>query len=217
MYRKRVWRTLGYGDDWQLPRWIGSRTKLQDAITILKIINARKAIVHLLRNNSPIPIIHLVRHPGGMLNSWNRRYLGPREEQVVIKNERSIMYNQLKEWPEYAQMVGPVDNMDLHEAKLWCWRFAQERLVTVGDDHPTYLRIIYEELASNPITILRNAYKHVGLDWPTAEIKPRVRILCRKSTSIGMKWRKELKPNEIACMKRVMCGSPLAKWWPDLL
>ena len=51
--------------EWPLPWWVGSRARLGGAVGILKVALDRFTVGWLVANRPQVPIVHIVRHPGG--------------------------------------------------------------------------------------------------------------------------------------------------------
>lgn len=215
LHRRGTRRVLGLsGDDWPMPWWIGNRRRLSRAHVVLKVINATDATVYLLGNRPEIPIVHLLRHPGGMLNSWLNRFAPRRDDQQLLQNQRNILKRLVLEAPGRQDLIDSPDTMPLWEAKLWSWRFAQERAIEVGAAHSAYACVIYEDLVRDTTATLQEAYRHLGLEW-SAQLEEGVARLTQGSGEIAAKWRDRLTDDQQQCVARVLNETPLAELWKD--
>jgi hypothetical protein len=72
------------GQEWEIPWWLGSRASLARALPILKLVAPPGWATFVLRRRPAIPVLHIVRHPGGFLNSWANRYLVSSDREAVL-------------------------------------------------------------------------------------------------------------------------------------
>ncbi|HEY9888752.1 MAG TPA: sulfotransferase [Candidatus Obscuribacterales bacterium] len=211
--------------EWQMPFWIGNQAKLSQALAIFKLIDMKAwAVEWLLQNRPDIPVIHIVRHPGGFLNSGMSRFfstLSPQEQA-----EERLLYQTYLKWgvmvyPEWAMTLGDIEAMNLAEAVAWFWRFNNEMVFRLGQHAPNYLPIIYEELVQEPFNYAQTVFKHCQLPW-TPDVEARIRQglgisvwgkLEKAPTSVADSWKRKLSPELQALAQAVLSSSVMADWW----
>ena len=213
--RRRLVTLLGSpvtGSQWQMPWWLGSRTRLRQALLILKLVQSPGWVAFVMRHHPNVPIFHITRHPGGFLNSWRNRWLAGQDEADVTQLNRQRLHDVAAETPQWGQLFGHIDEMGADEAELWYWRYANETLFELGRSSPRYLHIVYEQLAAEPVPIMQRIYQMCELEWTDA-VQVEVERVCSSSGSIAAKWRGNLTPDRIELVKRILAPSPMASWW----
>ena len=198
--------------EWLLPRWMGSDRRLAEALLVLKTNQVPGWAYHVMEHAPDMPIIHIVRHPGGFLNSWKRRYLATRDQRSVEQNNirRLKMIAEVDEG--WGRRFGPIDAMPVEASELWYWQYANETIYEMGQSHGRYLRVVYEQLAADPVAVLRDAYTLCELSWNTTMEKA-ASASAVESTSIAGKWRQRLSPQEIELVEQALEASPMKSWW----
>jgi len=167
----------------------------------------------VLRRRPHVRVLHIVRHPGGYLHSWKNRYRSGHDEKVIRDMNRARLEDIAREQPEWGQRFGDVAGMSTVESELWFWCYASETIDRAGVGRPAYLRIIYEELAANPVPIVRRCYDLCGLGWSEA-IERAVIGASQVSQTIASKWRSGLADDEIESVLRILRQSALSDHWP---
>lgn len=214
MFRRKFRRLTGLGHEWALPWWVGSPEKLRQATHILKVINARAMAVWLLENRPDVPLIHLVRHPGGMLNSWLHRYVGARDPNEVLKAQHAIAAQVAESDAGFARLMGDPERLSLPAAKLWAWCYAQVSISRAGDGKGSYMRVVYEDLVANTAPIMRQAFTHFGLQPPT-DFEGLLARKAEGSRETRDRWRERLDPVVRDTLDDVLERAGLATWWPQ--
>lgn len=211
-YRRSAKKLFGLYPEGEYPWFLGSSWRVSAARPVLKIINATDTILWLLENRPDIPIMHIVRHPGGVLNSWLRRFVSERSFERVMENQRDVLRQILKKDPGYGAHFGDLAELTIAEAKLWSWRYAQEAIFQAGKGRTNYRMIVYEDLAQHPVFNSKTTFHHVGLDWPDG-IEGRIKSICAGSNEIASKWRDQLAPEHQTAVCNVLLGSSLRDCW----
>lgn len=215
--RPRARRMLGLlvpalrQDEWPLPPFLGNRSELHEALPVLKV---GRAAPFVLRNRPEAAVFHVVRHPGGFLNSWMKRYLNRHDPAEIAEANRLRLHQVAEHHPEWARRLPPIDRMPVTESELWYWRFVNERIWSLGQGSPGYHQVVYEHLAQDPVPLMRNAYQRCGLRW-TAAVERRIRSLCAESRDVAERWKQQLSREQIELVERVLDGSPMQQWWPQ--
>jgi hypothetical protein len=153
-----------------------------------------------------------VRHPGGFLNSWQQRYLTQRDRDTVTSaNERRLRAIAETD-AQWAERFGDIAAMTVEESELWYWRYANEVIYRAGQNSSNYLRIIYEELAANPLVVTQRIYEQCHLPW-TQVIETEVFKVAVPAQSIAKAWYAKLSTSQIDLINRVLSGSLMSQWW----
>lgn len=195
-----------------LPRWLGRRTVLREAVPVLKLLQVPGWAAWILAERPSVPMLHIVRHPGGFLNSWRNRYLAGRDpESVRIENihrlERLCEVDTV-----WRRRLGSLEEMAVEESELWYWRYATETVHEAGEGSSRYHMIHYEELASNTVDVVHRVYGLCGLPWDS-RIEDEINRGTANSRTIVDTWRKHLSHESLALIDRILEGSPTQHWW----
>ncbi len=182
---------------------------LTDAIKVYKWLPNQSCLNWLNVNNSSLPLIHLFRHPGGYLNSWEQRFASGEEHKTHLERNQFCLSQIAKKNPSWAQpFVGRIETTSLVESELWMYRYQHETIYQSLKKHPLYLPVSYEKICADPLTEIRNLYKHVKLDWSPA-IEQHVRKLTHNSLSKTETWKKKLTGSSIELIHKVFENSQL--------
>lgn len=198
--------------EWPLPRWIYDSRRLADALAVLKLNQAPGWTSFVLRERTDVPVFHIVRHPGGFLNSWAVRYLATRSAAQVEAENRERLRDLAAEDAEWAERLGDIGGLRVDEAELWYWRYANETIWACGRERPAYHRTIYEALAAEPIPRMRELFDAAGLEW-NRDIESAIRQRCTDSPAIASNWRDRLSPERVDRVERILEASPMRDWW----
>ncbi|MEM9372623.1 MAG: sulfotransferase [Planctomycetota bacterium] len=209
---RRLWGRAGVI---RYPAALYRTANLGDMTRVLKIINARHLVCRVLAEHPEIPVIHVIRHPGGMLKSWITRFAPRFGDHEILETQRAIVRKIHGFDPAFQSVSGPADRMTLEEAKLWSWMHAQEHLLREGTASGRYRAVVFERLAAEPMPQVRSIYHAVGLEL-TPEIERGTANLTQRSASIAAAWRHELTTPQIEAVERMLAASPtLASLWTD--
>ena len=200
--------------EWLIPWWFAPPDVLKQALTVLKINMAPAWADWVLRNRPTVLVIHIVRHPGGFLNSMSRRYWADQDITVVKQNNRERLRQIVKHEPEWAERFGDIDAMSVEESELWYWRYASETIHTTGEGRPNYVQLVYEDLVANPIEVAKHVYEKCHLPW-TKEIEAEIAKSASSSTAIATAWYKKLEPEQIELVQRILDSSLMSQWWDN--
>jgi hypothetical protein len=191
------------GEEWYVPWWIGSQERLLESVAILKLVATPGWIVYVLRNRPRIPVFHIIRHPGGFLNSWMNRYVATRDEESIRRRNHERLRDVAGADPEWAERFGEIDSMSTEEAELWYWCYANEVIHRAGCESGSYVRVVYEELAEDPVPIVKKLYARCNLEW-TPPVEAAVLDNVSVSASISGAWRTKLDPRQIGLVERFL-------------
>ncbi len=153
------------GGEWRPPAFVFDHAVLREALPILKLVSSPGWTDWVLHQRPHVRVFHIVRHPGGYLHSWKNRYRSKHDESVIQRMNRARLEDISREQPRWGERFGDVAAMTTVESELWFWCYASETIDQAGEAKSAYYRIIYEELAANPVPIVRRCYEMCGLDW----------------------------------------------------
>lgn len=202
--------------EWLMPRWLGSRRRLREAVVVLKVLATAGWVDWLVRSRKDPVILHIVRHPGGFLNSWANRYLAGKDEDHVRKLNIARLKHILGVDDSWSSVFGDIEGMSAHEAELWFWRYSTEGVHRAGLEHTRYHHVIYEQLTADPTSHSREIYDACGLPWNDA-IRARIEDSSRNSQKIARAWKDALSPSEVELVEKVLTGSLAEAWWDPAL
>jgi hypothetical protein len=194
-------------EEWSVPPWIASPKRIADATAILKLVGAPGWIVFVLNNRPQIPVFHIVRHPGGYLNSWANRWAKGRDmEATRLVNQKRLQSIALMS-PEWADHFGEISSMSVERAELWAWIYVNQVIFEAGRSSHQYHHIIYEDLVAEPIALTKSFYASMGLEW-SPEIETRVRAIGAASKTIASAWRAGLPAERIELAEEFLAMKP---------
>jgi hypothetical protein len=191
------------GGEWPLHWWLGSGRRLSRAVPVLKLLGSPGWMVFVLRNRPGVPVFHLVRHPGGFLNSWSRRYLALRERNEVTSANRERLRELASVDSSWGERFGDIDGMSAEESELWSWRYCNEVVHEAGRASDHYHHIIYEDLVRDPIPIMKRLYAACGLRW-SKTVERSIESKSPGSPSIASAWRDRLQPEQQELIERLV-------------
>ena len=202
---------LGHGE-WKMPWWIGDQKKLEDAYAILKINMIADLAPRLFEDRPDVPILHIVRHPAGFLNSLRNRYASNQNESQHLQTNRDRLKVVVKKDKPWGVKFGEIDSLGIVETELWYWRYLTEQIYLAGIDRSNYLRIVYESLAKETIKFARSAYEFCGLPW-TESVESIIHRGTKRTSLIAERWRKTLVAEDKETVEKVLRGSLMEDWW----
>ena len=183
-------------DEWLLPEQAVIKSEWKKAYRVFKFIQSPGFVDFLLRKKNNAHIFHIVRHPGGFLNSWKNRYLTREEKKFVHSNNLSRLHDVANEDENWAKQFGDIDKLGLVESELWYWYYANEMIFQAGQGKSTFTLIMYENLTQNPVEVLKALYQVAGLNF-SSEIENKVLLGAKNSQTISSSWRKKLDNEEL--------------------
>ncbi len=203
--------TLRRGE-WPVPPWLMNRQRLREALLVMKLAQVPGWAQWVLENRPDSHVVHIVRHPGGFLNSWRRRYLAGKDEALVRSKNNARLARILDLHPAWNDRLGPIDKMTVDESELWYWCYASETIHNAGAERPNYTIVTYEQLAADPVAGARRLYRRCELEW-NAELERQVRSNSGGSSAISAAWRTLLDNQQNDMVEHVLQGSSLRSLW----
>jgi hypothetical protein len=200
--------------EWPLPRWLGDAEALERALAVIKLTQAPGWACWVLEQRPQARVIHIVRHPGGFLNSWRNRYLASRDEQAVRAANARRLALVIAADPGWGPRLGDLDAMSVSESELWYWLYACEVIEQSGLGRPGYQRLLYEELTAAPLERAREVYRTCGLEW-SEDVARSIGATTGQSQHIAGAWRDRVSRADVDLIERVLAGSVIEGWWGD--
>jgi hypothetical protein len=185
---------------------------LRHALPVLKFTQVPGWACWVLENRPATAVLHIVRHPGGFLNSWRNRYLAQHERETVLHENRERLRQIAEADPAWGRRFCDIRTMSLDESELWFWRYAAEAIHEAGAESSHYRLINYERMTVDPIGTARDVFEFCGLPWES-DTEHRVAGTAAESKSIAKAWRDRLSAEDVALIERILDDSPLNSWW----
>jgi hypothetical protein len=198
--------------DWPLPRCLGNRARLGEALPILKLLQVPGWAVWVLRSRPRVLVIHIVRHPGGFLYSWRKRYLATRDRAEVALANAQRLRMVIDADPSWTLRFGDLEGMSADESELWYWRYATETIHYAGMRSSAYRLVIYENLAHHTDESVNTLYSACGLPLDPS-IQARAHQTAEASPQIAHAWQNKVDTSTIALIDRVALEPDLMAWW----
>lgn len=199
-------------NEWRLPWFIGSQRQMEEAKVVLKLVNcpgwASFAIEHL----PPVPVFHIVRHPGGTINSWRRRYLNSHNSNEVAGANRDRLQMIAKECPQWSERFGDIGAMNVFESEMWFWLYSVETIHDIGHGKPQYKLVLYEDLVNDTVAVLRRLFAAAGIEW-SHQVEQNAILLSSQSKPIRDKWKVELDNDVKSSLSSILRQSYLKDLW----
>lgn len=200
--------------EWSLPWWLGSQQRLTESLSVLKLIASPGWTDFILRTRPNVKVLHIVRHPGGVLNSWLNRYVAHRDVREVKNNSRARLEQLVQCNPNWARRLGDIQRMSIDELELWYWRYVNEIIWEGGQQAGNYHQLIYEELVVDTVALMRQMFERCSLRW-SESVGQRIAALSSNSVSIATKWRNSLTAPQVDVVERILEDSAMRDWWSN--
>jgi hypothetical protein len=211
-------------NEWLMPWWIGDLDRLKQACGVFKVSLHAWIVTWILYHCPHIPILHIVRYPGGVMNSALTRFwsqCSPSQAQQELVNIHSELQKVVHCDPSWASVFGPIEAMDWIEAVMWFWRYNNEKIFEAGQGHSQYKKVLYEDLAHNPLVQAQAIYQFCHLPWGDRELRlitqGNQRSVWGKlpgtPTTVAAAWKTKLDPKHLDLINRVLDNSLMQFWW----
>lgn len=183
----------------------------------------------LARTQPASRIVFILRHPCGQVASVMR---GNRDRRFDLKTEGTDMPFDEATALAFAAAHGVDDRtfQALPDAAkyAWSWRAFNEPAYAALAAQPNVHVVLYEALCAEPETLSRRILKFADLDWnpQTRDFVARSTLhqgpagyyaIFRDAVAAAENWRKTMPPDDRTAVRSVAAGSPLARFWPDLM
>ena len=102
--------------EWRVPWWISDRYALQNSCAVIKVNMLAAWFVNWHIHKYPnCPTIHIVRHPGGYLNSSIRRFFSQCTASQLHKERQyygKMLSTAVQIAPHWSDILGDIESMD---------------------------------------------------------------------------------------------------------
>ncbi|HET6606637.1 MAG TPA: sulfotransferase [Rhodopila sp.] len=174
-------------------------------------------------------IVFVLRHPCGQVSSVMR---GNRQRRFDLQTEGTDMPFDEAAAMAHAATFGVASDafQALPDAAkyAWGWRHFNETAYADLASLPNVHILPYEALCADPVTVARAVMTFTGLGWvpETADFVSRSTAhtgdagyyaVYRNAIAAAEAWRRRMDKADIEAVRRVASGSPLARFWPDLV
>jgi hypothetical protein len=184
-------------------------------VPVLKLTIVPGWIVWVLQNRPAAQVLHIVRDPGGFLNSYIKRWLSLQADlEEVTHVNRNILSQIAAHEPDWAERFGNIEGMSLLESELWYWVYCSETIHKAGEGNPRYQLILYGNLVRDPVETSRSLYQDCGLEWDDS-IEQAIRRSSQRSGEIATAWQHALDAEQIALVERILEQSAMRTWWSE--
>jgi hypothetical protein len=198
--------------EWRLPRLLGSRAGLARAAFVFKVGNAPGWVPWLVEHRPHVPVLWLLRHPGGFLCSYRGRWLRHKDAGETLAASRKRLHEIASTEASWARRFGDIEDMGVEELELWYWIYSNEVIHAAGKGKPHFLSLRDEDIVADPVGTARTVFKACELEWiPRAEA-----YLERMKPSwqaCSAPWRELLAPADVKLVERVLSTSELRDLW----
>lgn len=213
----RSWRQ----GEWPMPPWVGTLDNEQ-IFSVFKLVQTYNWAAWVLENRPSVPVVHVVRHPGGRHDSFLRRYVAFEDAEKIRRNKIDQLRVLAAEGDLGARM-GSIDDLTLEEAETWFGIYQMEVLENVAAANPRYLRVLYEDMVFDPADTIESIYAHFGLPV-TPDVQRRIEEQRTASVFGGVSgdaadqaygWRDRLDSEVTTRIENIVERSAIAPWWTE--
>ena len=207
--------------EWKMPSWIGNLDD-PNIFALFKLVQGYNWATWVLDHRPDVPVLQVVRHPGGRHDSFLRRYISMADPETT-RRAKIEQLRTLAPETSLAERMGPVDELTLAEAETWFGVYQMEVFEQRAQGSPRYLRITYEDMVKNPGRTLEQIFDHFELPL-TNDVRSRIEDQ-RKSSVFGPVlatsaeqtdgWRDRLDPETSEQILNILTTSPIAAWWDE--
>ena len=195
----------------------------------IKSVRWAKGAALLARTVPASRIIFILRHPCGQVASVMR---GNRQRRFDLNTDGTDMPFDEAAALSFAAahgIDGPTFQALPDAAKYaWSWRAFNEPTYAALAAQPNVHVVLYEALCAEPEMLSRRILKFANLDWnsQTQDFVSRSTMhqgsagyysIFRDAIAAAENWRRLMPPRDQAAVRSVVAGSPLARFWPDLM
>lgn len=205
---------------WPVPRWVASPEALAAAHGVLKVNRANGVLRWVLVHRPQVPVVNIIRHPSGRHLSYVRRFLSTQDAAEVLAASHEQLRTIAQHDAVWAARFDDIEALDHLESQMWMWRYVNETLDETGREAANYHRVVYEELADDPIGHVERLYRALGLRWDDtarsaahATVNHSVWGKVADPKSVAEAWRAELPSEDIERIDTLLADSPLAALW----
>ena len=200
--------------EWLPPSYLINKSRFEESLAIVKFVTPPGWASFVLSQCPEVPVIHVVRHPGGFLNSWAGRYLADRRQADVLKLnlERLRLISSFDD--DWRNRFGIIDEMDVYESELWYWLYVNEEISRAGEFSARYARVVFEDLAHNAVDTMESLYERLGIPFGDS-VQRAILASSGGSRSISSKWRDRLLPEHQRLVEEILKESSFQGCWDN--
>ncbi len=174
-------------------------------------------------------VVFILRHPCGQVASVMR---GNRMQRLDLRTSGTDMPFDEAAAVGHAAAHGADEGafQALPDAAkyAWSWRAFNEAAYDALASLPNVQIVLYEGLGAQPAVVVRRIFDFVGLGWSgqverflarstSHEGRAGYYAVYRNAVAAAEAWRESMDVGDIAAVRSVVAGSPLARFWPDLV
>jgi len=207
--RRRLRRLLSVTDprlarrEWPMPFWLGRASAVREACPVLKMVLVPGWIVWALETRPEARVLHIVRHPGGFLNSWLRRYVEGKDRDAIRKANYDRLTLVANADPAWGERFGYIEALSLEESELWFWAYSTAVIHEAGENRENYFLVRYETLAADTLAASQRIYEWAGVTW-SDEVRDRISSSTAADTSKSESWRERLSTEQASAVDRIV-------------
>ena len=191
------------GEQWPVPPYVYDLGKRNQTTGVVKLTRSPGWTSFVLKHRPGVPVLHIVRHPGGFLNSWANRYLSTTTTSSSARQKRIQLIDICASSSEWREILGNVDEMGLEELHLWYWLYMNQVVIESGRNNPDFHLIQYEDLVSRQTEIMKPIFERYGLKW-TEEIAGEIARKGKESKDISLAWKRNLTEPQIELCEKFL-------------
>lgn len=199
-------------EEWELPRWAGSRERLSGAIPVLKFNQSSGLIAWVLANRPRVKVVHIVRHPAGCLNSWRKRHLAQHPTDFVFENNRERLRSVAAIDPEAARQFGDIESLSLEASELVFWRYAALAIHRAVPDPGQYELVLDEDVVADGPDVARRIYDACGIPFEEP-VEAYVRDHAENWAKKSCPWKTMIPETDHALVEGLLEDTEMADWW----
>lgn len=198
------------GEGWDIPYLWFLKSAEEQVIPVVKIGHKTSWMLRTQPVCAGQYIIHNVRHPVGVINSWWNRYVIGRsgDPEAVFRNTVRLSGPIISEY--YGHSLDRLQKYSvdaLLEAELWLWRYRNEPVYQAFKDSERYHLVRYEDGLADPVGQAQTLFESVGLTFHETHA---TRVAALENTLFSRPHRDRLDEARIsAAVKRVLGDSEL--------
>jgi hypothetical protein len=166
----------------------------------------------VLRCRPEALVVHVVRHPGGVIRAWRARYAGAQPSPSLVSESRSRLRRVFQADPRWASRIGDPQRMDPVEAEVWFWRYGTQLIHEAGLRSRSYLLVKDEDVWSEPSAVAGQIYARCGLETGAA-LEAWLAGMAESWRAHTAPWRSGLAATDIRSVERVLDDDLFAGWW----
>lgn len=198
-------------DEHPICRLLVNRAAFASATLLLKTNQVPVWTAWVLRNCPNALVVHVVRHPGGVLRAWRKRHWEIGDKKQIASESRNRLMKISEVWKSRIQ-VAEMDTMSAAEMEAWTWCYETEMIQEAGMNSPRYLLVKDEDVWNTPVRTTEQIFAFCDLQIDAA--------VSNWITSIEDKWMRsthawdsELSQSEKATVEQILELSLMKSWW----